>query len=222
MVRHDQVQLADPSNHFMALSSFALPIGLQQHLKEMTVSNPAVEPHKNAKIAFTEWLFVPGQRPAPGYDNMGGAIDTAGFLNMLLRNSGIILISTRPAFSSLEDLKEARTGLRRSGILGAALVRRRKSQAGWSPPRVMLQCMRWNMESIVCRTLITFPGWRWWRRWARPPTGLFYSASIGILLAIFAAAIQVDGFVPGRPGANEDHLGAQHLYGKQRNAAKWK
>jgi alpha-N-arabinofuranosidase len=92
VVRDDQVQLANPSNDFIALSSFALPIGLEQHLKEMTEQIQQSN-HKDAKIAFTEWLFVPGQRPAPGFDNMGGAIDTAGFLNMLLRNSSIVPIS---------------------------------------------------------------------------------------------------------------------------------
>ena len=95
----------------------------------------------------------------------------------------------------------------------------RKSQAGWSPPRVMLQCTRWNMESIGCHRLTTFPGWKWWRRWARPPTGLFYSASIAVLLAIFLRLFKWMA-LSWRPGASEDHLGAQHLYRKQRNAAK--
>ena len=77
VVRDDQVQLPNPSNDFIALSSFALPIGLEQHLKEMTEQIQQSN-HKNAKIAFTEWLFVPGERPAPGFNNMGGAINTAG------------------------------------------------------------------------------------------------------------------------------------------------
>ncbi len=49
------------------------------------------------KIAFTEWLFVccdgNAVANAPRYDNMGGAIDTAGFFNMLLRNADIVPIS---------------------------------------------------------------------------------------------------------------------------------
>jgi alpha-N-arabinofuranosidase len=92
LVRDDQVQLPNPSNDFIALSSFALPIGLEQRMKEMT-EQIQQSSHKNAKIAFTEWLFLPGERPAPGFNNMGGAIDTAGFLNMLLRNSSIVPIS---------------------------------------------------------------------------------------------------------------------------------
>jgi alpha-L-arabinofuranosidase len=92
VVTDGQVQLTNPSDDFIALSSFALPIGLEQRMKEMTEQIQQSNP-KNAKIAFTEWLFLPGQRPAPGFNNMGGAIDTAGFLNMLLRNSSIVPIS---------------------------------------------------------------------------------------------------------------------------------
>ncbi len=92
MVTDDEVRLNNPSDDFAALSSFALPIGLEQRMKEMTEQIQQSN-HKDAKIAFTEWLFVPGGRPAPGYNNMGGAIDTAGFLNMLLRNSEIVPIS---------------------------------------------------------------------------------------------------------------------------------
>lgn len=92
VVGDDQVQLTNPSNDFIALASFALPIGLERRMKEMTEQIQQSN-HKNAKIAFTEWLFLPGQRPAPGFNNMGGAIDTAGFLNMLLRNSSIVPIS---------------------------------------------------------------------------------------------------------------------------------
>jgi alpha-L-arabinofuranosidase len=92
VVTDGQVQLTNPSDDFIALSSFALPIGLEQHMKEMTEQIQQSN-HKNAKIAFTEWLFLPGQRPAPGFHNMGGAINTAGFLNMLLRNSSIVPIS---------------------------------------------------------------------------------------------------------------------------------
>jgi alpha-L-arabinofuranosidase len=92
VVTDDEVRLNNPTDDFIALSSFALPIGLEQRMKEMTEQIQQSN-HKDAKIAFTEWLFVPGARPAPGYNNMGGAIDTAGFLNMLLRNSEIVPIS---------------------------------------------------------------------------------------------------------------------------------
>lgn len=45
------------------------------------------------RIAFTEWLFVGDGQRVPNYTNMGGAIDTAGFLNMLIRNAEFVPIS---------------------------------------------------------------------------------------------------------------------------------
>ena len=48
-------------------------------------------------IAFTEWLFISlrwqQHSDAPRYDNMGGAIGTAGFFNMLMQNASIVPIS---------------------------------------------------------------------------------------------------------------------------------
>lgn len=46
-----------------------------------------------SKTAFTEWLFYAPDDTYPRYDNMGGAVATAGFLNMLLRNSDIVPVS---------------------------------------------------------------------------------------------------------------------------------
>jgi alpha-N-arabinofuranosidase len=92
VVTDGNVQLTNPSDDFVALSSFALPVGLEQRMKAMT-EQIQQSSHKDARIAFTEWLFSPGARPAPGFNNMGGAINAAGFLNMLLRNSEIVPIS---------------------------------------------------------------------------------------------------------------------------------
>jgi alpha-L-arabinofuranosidase len=92
VVTNSRVQLPNASSDFVALAAFALPIGLERQLKEMTAQIQQSS-HKDARIAFTEWLFAPGQQPAPGFNNMGGAIDTGGFLNMLLRNSQIVPIS---------------------------------------------------------------------------------------------------------------------------------
>ena len=43
--------------------------------------------------AFTEWLYWGQNDTIPRYDNMGGAIGTAGFLNMLLRNADIVPVA---------------------------------------------------------------------------------------------------------------------------------
>jgi alpha-N-arabinofuranosidase len=79
---------------FIAQAAFALPVGLEQKLKsqqEQIDQNPAFA--GKAHIAFTEWLFIGRQPGTPTFTNMGGAIDTAGFFNMLMRNSSIVPIS---------------------------------------------------------------------------------------------------------------------------------
>src|SRR5260370_13266897 len=50
----------------------------------------------DVRTAFTEWLFHAPEDVAPRFDNMGGAIATGGFLNMLLRNGDIVPISDMP------------------------------------------------------------------------------------------------------------------------------
>ena len=81
----------------LAADTFALPVELGRRLRAMqTQINSAPDFRDKAHIAFTEWLFIccdGGAVDAPRYDNMGGAIATAGFFNMLMRNAEIVPIS---------------------------------------------------------------------------------------------------------------------------------
>ncbi len=88
------VQKTAPSEDFLALANFALPIGLETKLREMygqIQSN--TQSRDKVKIAFTEWLFWAQNNAIVRYDNMGGAVAAAGFLNMLMRNADIVPIS---------------------------------------------------------------------------------------------------------------------------------
>jgi alpha-N-arabinofuranosidase len=113
------VQLTDPpdtfnylSTHFVvttdrleehgtpdsvAAATFALPVELGRRLRAMQSQIDKRDSRSKAHIAFSEWLFVccdgNPTADAPRYDNMGGAIGTAGFFNMLLQNSDIVPIS---------------------------------------------------------------------------------------------------------------------------------
>jgi alpha-N-arabinofuranosidase len=80
------------SPDFLAEASFALPIGLERKLREMRQQLDS-SGAKDVRTAFTEWLFHAPEDVAPRFDNMGGAIATGGFLNMLLRNGDIVPIS---------------------------------------------------------------------------------------------------------------------------------
>jgi alpha-L-arabinofuranosidase len=82
----------NPSPDFAAQASFALPIGLERLLRQMHQQMES-SGAKDVRTAFTEWLFHAPEDVAPRFDNMGGAIATGGFLNMLLRNADIVPVS---------------------------------------------------------------------------------------------------------------------------------
>jgi alpha-L-arabinofuranosidase len=83
---------SNPSPEFVAKATFALPVELERRLRKMH-QQIQDSPSHNVNTAFTEWLFYAPDDTYPRYDNMGGAIATAGFLNMLLRSSDIVPVS---------------------------------------------------------------------------------------------------------------------------------
>lgn len=94
VVTNTQTQTPHASADFIDAAAFALPVELGRKLEQEQQQINTVPAFANkAHIAFTEWLFI-GHRPGtPNFTNMGGAIDTAGFLNMLMRHADIVPIS---------------------------------------------------------------------------------------------------------------------------------
>ena len=91
VVTTDKMVRDHPSPDFISEADFALPAGLERKLRKMSEqiqANP--QAHDRVKIAFTEWLFWARQGDVPRYDNMGGALCAAEFLNMLLRVADIV------------------------------------------------------------------------------------------------------------------------------------
>ncbi len=94
VVTNTEVQLPHASAEFVDAAAFALPIELGRRLdqEQQQIDSFPSFAHQ-AHVAFTEWLFI-GNRPGtPSFSNMGGAVDTAGFLNMLMRHASIVPIS---------------------------------------------------------------------------------------------------------------------------------
>jgi len=94
VVRTSDVQKPDPTREFIAQAALALPVGLERHLREMKQqidSDP--QSRGRTQIAFTEWLFNGPAAQGPTFDNLGGALCAAGFLNMLLRVSDFVPIA---------------------------------------------------------------------------------------------------------------------------------
>ena len=94
VVTNTDTRTPHASSDFVAQAAFALPVGLEQKLKaeqEQINQTPAFA--GKAHVAFTEWLFIGNRTGTPTFNNMGGAIDTAGLFNMLMRNSSIVPVS---------------------------------------------------------------------------------------------------------------------------------
>jgi alpha-N-arabinofuranosidase len=76
-------------------AGFALPVGVGNYLaaaKAQIDANPATRGH--VKLAFTEWIFLsPAQANLPDFTNLGGAIITAGWMNMILSHADFVPIS---------------------------------------------------------------------------------------------------------------------------------
>ncbi|HEY3989725.1 MAG TPA: alpha-L-arabinofuranosidase C-terminal domain-containing protein [Acidobacteriaceae bacterium] len=94
VVTNTQTKLAHPSIDFMTQAAFALPVELGRKLRaDQQQINQQPDFANRAHVAFTEWLFIGNQDGVPGFRNMGGAVDTAGFFNMLMRNADIVPVS---------------------------------------------------------------------------------------------------------------------------------
>ncbi len=80
------VRRSNATSEFVAQASLALPVGLERALRDMHAQIEADERARGrVKIAFTEWLFHGANDTVPRFNNMGGAVMTAGFLNTLMR-----------------------------------------------------------------------------------------------------------------------------------------
>ncbi len=98
VVTTDRVEDRHPSPDTIAEDAFAMPVGLGRELRKIQEQINAKPGYRDkVHVAFTEWLWgccrdrsVPN---APRYDNMAGAVTTAGFFNMLLQNADIVPVS---------------------------------------------------------------------------------------------------------------------------------
>ncbi len=97
---HDAIVAAD----------LALPVGVGRalgELHEQIDSNPATR--GRVKIAYSEWMFrSPAGSRLPNFDNMGGAVIAAAWLNMLARNADWIPIANMTGLVEFAGLHKKR------------------------------------------------------------------------------------------------------------------
>ena len=112
VVTTNSVQMPNPSPDFIAQATFALPVELERRLRDMHQQFLDSSEHARVNTAFTEWLYwAPDGQPSPRYDNMGGAIGTAGLLNVLLRNADIVPISDMTGIIEFGGIWKKRGGV---------------------------------------------------------------------------------------------------------------
>ncbi len=98
VVTIDNTQDHQNSPDDVAEEAFALPVGLGRRMHEMQDQiNQSPNFKDKAHIAFTEWLWVccrgDAHADAPRFDNMGGALTTAGFFDMMIQNANVVPVS---------------------------------------------------------------------------------------------------------------------------------
>lgn len=115
-----------PDGDTLWAADFAIPVGVGRALtpiRDQINANPSTR--GRVRLAFTEWLFVASEKTeAPRFDNLGGALITAGWLNMLLQNADFVPVS---------DM---------TGLLEFGGISKRRGQVYLSP-----QCMAFSLYS---------------------------------------------------------------------------
>jgi alpha-L-arabinofuranosidase len=93
VVTTSSTETLNADHEFTAEATLALPIEIERRLRNMHDQIESTPGQQGVKTAFTEWLFWAASDTYPRYDNLGGAIATGGFLNMLLRTADIVPIA---------------------------------------------------------------------------------------------------------------------------------
>lgn len=94
VVTVSDTQMHNAPTDFITSAAFALPVELDRKLHDQQAQinqHPAFA--GKAHVAFTEWLYIGHHPGTPNFTNLGGAIDAAGMLNMLMPNHSVAPIS---------------------------------------------------------------------------------------------------------------------------------
>ncbi|MCP9495618.1 MAG: hypothetical protein MSG64_14325 [Pyrinomonadaceae bacterium MAG19_C2-C3] len=84
----------DADDAFTHASDFAVPVAVGRKLDEMRGQFDSHESTRGrVKLAFTEWQFWSPRPQDPRFTNMGGALNSAAFFNMLTRRADFVPIS---------------------------------------------------------------------------------------------------------------------------------
>ncbi len=110
VVTNTHTQLPHASTDFMTQAAFALPVELGRKLREdqQQIDEHPAFAHRT-HVAFTEWLFIGNRDGVPSFRNMGGAVETAGFFNMLMRNADAVPVSDMTGIMEFAGIWKSRS-----------------------------------------------------------------------------------------------------------------
>jgi len=95
VVGMDDLKVKGQSPDALLAADFAVPVGVGRALDavaDQIDADPATR--GRVKLAFTEWLFhAPQGSAVPRYDNLGGALNTAAWMNMLNNHADLVPIA---------------------------------------------------------------------------------------------------------------------------------
>jgi len=95
VVGMDDLKVKTQDHDALLAADFAVPVGVGRALgpvEDQIDANPATR--GRVKLAFTEWLFhAPPSAPVPRFDNLGGALNTAAWMNMLNNHADFVPVA---------------------------------------------------------------------------------------------------------------------------------
>jgi len=105
-----EMQKEDAEQDFKLAADFALPVGVARALEAVRAqidSHPRTR--GRVKLAYTEWLFwAPEGSALPRFDNLGGAIIAAGWMNMLLTHADFVPIANMTGLIEFGGIQKKR------------------------------------------------------------------------------------------------------------------
>lgn len=139
-------QARNADDTFTHKADLAVPVGTGRKLDEMHAQLQSDSRTRGrVKLAFTEWQFWSPREQDPRFTNLGGAINSAAFFNMLLRRADFVPIS------NMSNLVQFAGIHRQRGQVFVApsyhVLRLYSDTVGWRPVALRLRAPGYDVQA---------------------------------------------------------------------------
>jgi alpha-N-arabinofuranosidase len=111
VVDMDEMRKADADRDFKWAADLAVPVGVGRALepvRKQIDGNPLTR--GRVRLAYTEYLFwARDDADVPRYDNLGGAVNGAAWMNMLLRNADFVPVADMTGIIDFAGIQKRRS-----------------------------------------------------------------------------------------------------------------